>query len=233
VKDQLAEFESWRMKDRFLQSRRRMVHDQLRARKITDPRVLAAMASVPREQFVGPAHRGAAYDDCPLPIGLGQTISQPFTVAFMMQQARLRGHETVLEVGTGSGYGAAVLARLAKRVFTLERLPELAERARSVLGRLGVDNVQVCVADGTLGWPPGEPYDAILVTAGGAKLPAAFASQLNEGGRVVIPLGSAPTSQRMKRFTRRLGQMHEEDFGGFAFVPLIGADGWDESKAKP
>lgn len=213
--------------------RRSMVHDQLRSRGIADPRVLAAMSEVPREEFVSPDQQRAAYDDCPLPIGHGQTISQPFTVACMLEAAQLQGRETVLEVGTGSGYGAAVLARLATTVYTVERIPELGERAAAQIERLGYDNVHVRVGDGTLGCPEHAPFDAIVVTAGGSILPPEYERQLADGGRIVIPLGEAPTRQRMKRFTRRGGELAVEDLGGFVFVPLIGRDGWSTASEAP
>lgn len=203
--------------------RRRMVDEQLQGRDIVDPRVLAAMAEVPREEFVPADLREAAYDDCALAIGLGQTISQPYTVAYMCQASELRGDEHVLEVGTGSGYGAAVLGRLARRVTTIERRPELAAEARRRLESLGYDNVRVVVGDGTLGVPEEAPFDAIVVTAGAETLPEALVGQLRPNGRIVIPIDADGRGQTMYRLTfDDRGQLRRENLGEFAFVPLIG-----------
>jgi protein-L-isoaspartate(D-aspartate) O-methyltransferase len=217
--------------DPFAAARQRMVDYQLRRRGIRDPRVLWAMASVPREEFAPADRRDEAYDDGPLPIGFGQTISQPYTVAFMCEALQLRGGERVLEIGTGSGYGAAVLSLLAGEVYTVERIAELADEARRLLQRLGYSNVHVCIGDGTLGWPPGAPYDAIVVTAGGSGLPEAYLQQLADGGRIVIPLGSMPYSQNLYRFVRSGGELRVEDLGAFAFVPLVGQHGWSNDDA--
>lgn len=213
--------------DQYARLRRLMVEKQLQRRGIRDPRVLEAMLAAPREQFVPPALRPQAYDDCPEPIGEGQTISQPYTVAFMAEAAQLQGHEKVLEVGTGSGYGAAVLAHLAAEVHTIERLPDLAERAAATLQRLDYDNVQVHVGDGTLGLPEQAPFDAIIVTAGAAYLPPGYGTQLCQGGRVVIPVGRHRTVQRLCRYRRQGDTLVVEDLGAFVFVPLIGAEGWE------
>ncbi len=202
-----------------------MVQGQLRYQGIDDPRVLAAMATVPREEFVDKSLCGEAYKDWPLPIGYGQTISQPFTVAYMVQALRLDGSEKVLEIGTGSGYGAAVLSCLAEEVHTVERIAQLGEAAKSRLIRLGYHNVQVHVANGTLGLPEYAPFDAIIVTAGAEELPKPYLDQLAEGGRVVIPIGE-PASQALFRFTRKGSQLKSENLGCFAFVPLIGQHGW-------
>jgi protein-L-isoaspartate(D-aspartate) O-methyltransferase len=199
----------------------------LRNRGIADERVLAAMSIVPREAFVPEALRERAYEDHALPIGLEQTISQPFTVAYMCEALQLRGHETVLEIGTGSGYGAAVLSRLVSWVYTIERLPELAEQARRRTRRLGFHNVEVRVGDGSLGWPDAAPFDAIIVTAGAEHCPAAYRDQLAEGGRIVIPVGPVPRRQTLVRYTLRHGELLTESLGDFAFVPLIGADAWE------
>ena len=197
-----------------------MVDEQLRTRDITDPRVLAAMGSVPRHRFVPDALRASAYNDGALPIGEDQTISQPYTVAFMCQAAQLGGTERVLEVGTGSGYGAAVLSRLARHVFTIERIPELAESADQLLTSLGCDNITVLCRDGSLGLTEEAPFDAIVVTAGAEQLPTTLAEQLAEGGRLVLPLG-ARDSQTMWRYTRRGPDLHGEPLGDFLFVPLL------------
>jgi protein-L-isoaspartate(D-aspartate) O-methyltransferase len=209
--------------DHFASQRRSMVERQLVARGIVDPRVLAAMASVPREQFVPVADREMSYYDGALPIGSEQTISQPFTVAFMCEAAQLKGPEHVLEIGAGCGYGAAVLAQLAASVATVERLGDLARQAEANLARCGYRNVEVHVGDGTLGWPATAPYDAIVVTAGAVGLPEAYVQQLAEGGRIIIPIGADRGSQVMYRLTRRGDRLESEQLGGFAFVPLIGA----------
>lgn len=211
--------------------RKRMVERQLRARGISDSRVLAAMSDVPREAFVPDRLRGAAYDDQPLPIGSGQTISQPYTVAFMAQSLELRPDDRVLEIGTGSGYSAAILGRLAAVVHSVERIAALAEHARSVLESLSVDNVHVHFGDGSLGWPDEAPFEAIIVTAGAAALPLAYLDQLAEGGRILIPLGPVPHRQTLVLFRVNRGELEVIDLGPFAFVPLVGEHGWSEADA--
>lgn len=183
---------------------------------------------VPREHFVLQTQRAMAYDDRPLPIGSDQTISQPFTVAFMVEALELQGAEKVLEIGTGSGYGAAVLSHLAAEVHTVERIPELAERARKRLADLGYANVHVHQSDGTIGLAKQAPFEAIIVTAGGRSLPPAYLEQLRDDGRIVIPLGKWRTSQTMHRFRLRQGKLSDENLGAFAFVPLIGEQGWQD-----
>ncbi len=210
----------------FATLRQRMVDKQLRARGIRDQRVLAAMLVVPREAFVLDASKSEVYADSPLPIGAGQTISQPFTVAYMAEAAELRGDEKILEVGTGSGYGAAVLAHLGAKVHTIERLPDLAERASRALARLGYTNVHVHVGDGSLGLAEHAPFDAIVVAAGAASLPPAYSEQLAEGGRIVIPIGRSERNQQLYRFRRHGNELSMDDLGAFAFVPLIGVAGW-------
>lgn len=206
--------------------RQKMVANHLRRRDISDPRVLAAFATVPRDRFVPPALVDRSYDDTPLPIGAGQTISQPYIVAITVQALRLSGHERVLEIGTGSGYAAAILAMLAHEVETVERLDELATRAATTLAGLGIANVHVHHGDGTLGWPSGAPYEAIAVAAAAPSPPPALLAQLAIGGRLVVPTG-LPDSQRLVRITRNSESDYgEEDLGDVRFVPLIGEQGW-------
>jgi len=206
--------------------RSRMVERQLRARGITDVRVLQAMGEVPREFFVPELLRESAYADGPLPIEYGQTVSQPYTVAFMCEALQLTAAATVLEIGTGTGYAACVLSHLANRVFSIERIPQLARTARQRIAALGYQNVEIVCGDGTLGLPDEAPFDAIIVTAGAPELPSAYRSQIADGGRIVIPVGRAKTLQRLCRFTRCGPELMAEDLGGFAFVPLIGRQGW-------
>jgi protein-L-isoaspartate(D-aspartate) O-methyltransferase len=209
--------------------RHKMVIEQLVRRGITDLCVIEAMGRVPREEFVPESLRHNAYDDTALPIGWEQTISQPYTVAYMCQEARLKSGNTVLEVGTGSGYGAAVLAQLAVQVHTVERIDELYDDARARLARLGYDNVRVHRGDGTLGLAEDAPFDAIVVTAGAQQLPEAYLQQLVDGGRLVIPVGPAG-GQIMFRLTRAGDQWHHEELGSFGFVPLVSDNGNDESE---
>jgi protein-L-isoaspartate(D-aspartate) O-methyltransferase len=176
-------------------ARRLMVDDQLRSRGISDPRVLDAMLRVPRHEFVSPEHRAQAYEDHPLPIGDGQTISQPYVVALMFEALQLAPNDKVLEVGTGSGYATALLAELAAQVYSIERHAALAFSAREVLARLGYTNVRVITADGTLGIPAVAPFDAILVSAAAPDLPAALVAQLREGGRMIVPVGTGDSQQ--------------------------------------
>jgi protein-L-isoaspartate(D-aspartate) O-methyltransferase len=177
--------------------------------------------------------KDSSYEDGPLPIGEGQTISQPFIVAFMTEALQLRGGERVLEIGTGSGYGAAVLAEIAAHVVSIERIAALAERARATLQRLGYRNVEVVVGDGTLGWPAAAPYDGIVVTAGGPFVPPSLRSQLRTGGRLVMPVGADPYGQTLVRLTRRVdGEDQREDLSPVAFVPLIGAEGFEDATRR-
>ena len=203
-----------------------MVEQQLRPRGISDPRVLEAMGQTPRERFVPEAQRPFAYQDCPLGIGSGQTISQPYMVALMTESLNLTGDDRVLEVGTGSGYQAAVLARLAGWVYTVERVPELAESARRLLEELGVANASFRVGDGTLGWPEEAPFDRIMVTAGAPHTPRRLLEQLGPGGQMVAPVGPGHV-QTLTRFRRdEEGRESEEAICGCMFVRLIGEDGW-------
>ena len=208
--------------------REQMVRGQLRSRGIGDSRVLDAMSTVPREHFVPPSRRPRAYTDHALPISHGQTISQPYMVAVMTQALGLLGPERVLEVGTGSGYQCAVLAELCSEVWSVERVPELAEQATALLEDLGYANVHVCVADGSLGLPEEAPFDAILVTAGAPAVPAALLDQLHEdGARLVIPVGERDV-QHVLRVTRSGTEFTTERMTACRFVPLVGAEGWDE-----
>jgi protein-L-isoaspartate(D-aspartate) O-methyltransferase len=209
----------------FAATRARMVEVQIERRGIRDPNVLEAMRRVPREAFVAPGYENAAYDDTPLPIGSGQTISQPYIVALMVEAAAVSPGAHVLEVGAGSGYAAAVLAEIAAAVVTVERHVELAEAARARLARLGYRNVQVEVGDGALGWPAAAPFDAILVAAGGTSVPEPLKRQLAEGGRLVIPVGPRWADQKLIRLTRRGETWREERITAVRFVPLVtGAD---------
>lgn len=207
--------------DALADAKRRMLDQHLRSRGVTDERVLAAMDRVPREEFVPEPLRPHAYSDRALPVEFGQTISQPYTVAFMAQAARLQGHERVLEIGTGTGYGAAVLGCLAAEVFTVERWPELCDTATQRLARLGFRNVFTKLGDGAQGWAEQAPFDAIVVTAAAERLPDTFRNQLAERGRIIIPIGEPGGGQTMFRFTRRTGEWQEEPLGMFSFVPLV------------
>jgi protein-L-isoaspartate(D-aspartate) O-methyltransferase len=213
-----------------LASRRdQMVRDQLLDRGISHPGVLAAMREVPRHEFVAAAQRALAYDDRPLSVGYGQTISQPYMVAVMTEALDPHLHERVLEVGTGSGYQAAVLARLVCEVISIEYVPELAEQARETLQRLGITNVNITCGDGTLGYPGRQPYDGIMVTAGAPAVPGPLLAQLNEGGRIVMPVGSQ-MYQELVVIRRHEGQIIEERREGCVFVPLKGKYGWGSGR---
>jgi protein-L-isoaspartate(D-aspartate) O-methyltransferase len=214
--------------------RARMVRDHLAARGIRSGHVLSAMRLVPREAFVASELAEFAYDDAPLPIAAGQTISQPFIVAMMLDAVRVLPGERVLEIGAGSGYAAAVMSRIAGEVFAVERHAELVDAARERLAELGYDNVQLLHADGTLGWPEHAPYDAIIVSAGGPAAPKALLEQLAIGGRLVIPVGRTSREQRLLRVTRTtVDEYVEDDLGGVRFVPLIGQQGWHENVESP
>jgi len=195
--------------------------------EISDKRVLAAMARVPRELFIPSDYYHSAYEDRPLSIGFGQTISQPFIVALMTQALELKGGEKVLEIGAGSGYQAAILAELAKWVVSVERIPQLVESARQVLDKLGYTNVEIHVAEKTLGWVAGAPYDAIIVTAGAPRTPNLLLKQLTFGGRLVIPVGSR-WEQELLKVTKKTRRNLIENLGGCRFVPLIGEGAWEE-----
>ena len=192
---------------------------------VSDPRVLSAIARVPRERFVPPELRLHAYENRPLPIGYGQTISQPLIVAIMTQALDLRGDERVLEVGTGSGYQAALLSQLAARVVTVERVPELARQAERALAELGYDNVEVHVAGDTLGWPEGAPYDAIIVTAGAPRVPHELVEQMRIGGRMAVPVGSRDLQELVQVVRSPEGPVII-NLGPCRFVPLVGPGAW-------
>jgi protein-L-isoaspartate(D-aspartate) O-methyltransferase len=206
--------------------REQMVARQLEDRGIGDARVLAAMREVPRHRFVSDDLADSAYADRALPIGGGQTISQPYVVALMLEALAARAEDRALEVGAGSGYAAAVLARLVREVVAIERDPELALQAASRLAGLGITNVSVHAGDGTLGWPAQAPYDVILVSAGGPRVPPALEAQLAPGGRLVMPVG-ARSGQSLLRLSRGSdGELSREDLGEVQFVPLVGAEGF-------
>jgi protein-L-isoaspartate(D-aspartate) O-methyltransferase len=213
-------------------ARERMVREQLAGRGIRDAAVLEAMRTVPREAFLPPGVAEFAYEDHPLPIAAGQTMSQPYIVALMTAALGVDRNDRVLEIGTGSGYAAAVLGRVAREVYTVERHGELADAAAARLRALGFDNVHVRHGDGTLGWPEHAPYDGIVVTAGGPDVPGALVEQLAAGGRLVIPVGEDRTLQTLVRITRGAdGRLTREDLGDVRFVPLIGVQGWDAEEA--
>ena len=213
--------------DEMTMQRLRMVERLRDHYKIADERVLAAMELLPRHQFVPEAIKSQAYNDNALPISAGQTISQPFIVARMTELLELKGDEKVLEIGAGSGYQTAVLASLARKVFAIERLPDLALEAEQRLRTIGIRNVVIKVADGTAGWDTYRPFDSILVAAGGPEIPEPLIEQLKIGGRLVVPVGEDQRRQNLIRVTRTEKRFKTEDFGPCAFVPLIGEHGWD------
>jgi protein-L-isoaspartate(D-aspartate) O-methyltransferase len=211
----------------YAQACEKMVQEQLVSRGIKDPRVLAAMAKVPRHLFIDEELRDRAYDDHPLPIGEGQTISQPYMVALIAEALGHKGEEQVLEIGTGSGYEAAVLAELCAQVFSVERLEELAVRARLVLASLGYGNVTILVSDGTLGWEEHAPYDAVVVSAAAPRIPRPLLEQLRLGGCLVLPMGEEEL-QTLVRIWKEGAGLREEYLGECRFVKLMGTYGWEE-----
>jgi protein-L-isoaspartate(D-aspartate) O-methyltransferase len=211
----------------FPKARVKMVEEQIISREIKDPRVIAAMKKVPRHLFVEEALQSQAYSDHPLPIGEKQTISQPYMVALMTEALQLAGKERVLEIGAGSGYQTAILAELAERVFSIERIRPLAIRARQLIYELGYFNVEIKIFDGTYGWAEEGPFEAIMVTAGAPDIPQALLDQLTIGGRLVIPVGDAFV-QDLIRITKTGEGIKREDLGGCRFVKLIGKYGWND-----
>ena len=209
----------------FSSQRRNMVDIQLAARGISDKRVRGAFLKVPRERFVRAGDCAQAYGDHPLGIGSGQTISQPYMVALMTQCLGLHGDENVLEIGTGSGYQTAILAELASKIYTVERIPELSERAQEILGELGYSNIRFRVSDGTIGWPEEAPYDAVIVTAGAPSVPEPLKEQLIAGGRMSIPVGDS-FGQDLLLVRKKGGRIYEEEICKCTFVKLIGEEGW-------
>jgi protein-L-isoaspartate(D-aspartate) O-methyltransferase len=213
--------------------REQMVAQQIERRGLVDPAVLAAMREVPREAFVPSRHRKHAYSDGPLPISEGQTISQPYVVALMIAMLKLQPEDRVLEIGTGSGYEAAVLSRIATEVYTVERIADLVSFARENLTEVGYKNVHVMHGDGTLGWPDHAPYEAIIVSAGGPDIPQALKEQLAIGGRLVIPIGSEQRAQQLVRLTRQSEEKFKrENLSLVRFVPLIGKQGWEKEERR-
>src|SRR5208282_2026843 len=209
------------------QLREHMVENQIASRGVRSKIVLDAMRKVAREAFLPDRLREFAYEDTPLPIEAGQTISQPYIVALMTEALDLEGGERVLEIGTGSGYAAAVLAEIAAEVYTVERIGQLAQKAASTLEALGHRNVHVVHADGTLGWAAAAPYDAIIAAAGGPEVPESLKEQLKIGGRLVIPVGTDPRAQELVRVTRTSSdKFKSEDIADVRFVPLVGKEGW-------
>lgn len=211
------------------EARALMVKKQLAARSITDRRILRVMGELPRHRFVDKKLQDAAYRDSPLSIGYGQTISQPYIVAYMTQALHLPedGRATVLEIGTGSGYQAAILSRLVDKVYSVERIAPLAERAQQLLHELDIDNVEINVTDGGYGWPKHSPYDAIIATAAAPDIPAPLIDQLKDGGRLVAPVGPR-WQQELMRLQWRDGELISERLAPVAFVPLVGEHGWEE-----
>ncbi len=207
----------------------KLIAEQLETRGLREPRLLQALREVDRQLFVPESIRDLAYEDQALEISHGQSISQPYIVALMLAAADLRGDELLLDVGTGSGYAAAVASHLVRRVISIERIPALARSAAARLKELGYSHIEVQIGDGTLGWPAEAPYDAILVAAAAPDVPSSLQDQLAPGGRLVLPVGDLDGEQRLLRVTRgRFGRSRTEDLGPVRFVPLIGAQGWPE-----
>ena len=213
---------------KYQRMREEMVRTQIEARGISDSKVLAAMASVPRHLFVSEALMDQAYGDFPLPIGEQQTISQPYIVAEMTQALQLTGEDRVLEIGTGSGYQAAILAEIAFRVYTIERIHPLFQNSRKLFDKMQYHNIVTKYSDGTSGWPDESPFDAIIVTAGAPEIPKIILDQLGMGGRMVIPVGDQYSQELVKLYREQDG-LHEANLGGCRFVKLVGEHGWKAS----
>ena len=213
----------------FAIARRRMVEQQIIARGVSDQRVIEAMKTVPRHLFVSAGLQSHAYSDSSLPIGEKQTISQPYMVASMTAALELKGHERILEIGTGSGYQTAILATLAKRVYSIERIAILAGRARKVLDQLHLSNVNIKIADGTLGWKDQSPFDGILVAAGSPDVPSHYLAQLEVGGKLVLPVGDRKQQVLIRVIRQQDGSFIKEQLMGCRFVPLIGEQGWQSA----
>ena len=206
---------------RFARQREEMVKTQIEERNVKDPRVLNAMRKVPRHRFVPEQQRELAYADSPLPIGEGQTISQPYIVAYMTEALRLKADDRVIEVGTGSGYQAAILAEIAREVYSIEILPALAERARQALTATGYTNVYVRTGDGYKGWPEKAPFDAVIVTCAPENIPVPLVDQLREGGRIIIPVGAENSIQKLVRGVKKAGRIETEEVMEVRFVPMV------------
>ena len=218
----------------FAWARQQMVDVQIARRGIKSERVLEAMRAVPRENFVDEVFKKSAYEDSPLPIGEGQTISQPLIVALMIEAAEVGPGSRVLEVGAGSGYAAAVISRIAEKVYAIERHASLVEKARRRFQTLGYENIELTAGDGTLGWPERQPFDVIMVAAASPGVPEALKQQLAIGGRMVIPVGSQERGQTLLKLTRNNKTTFEEkDLGGVMFVPLIGEQAWPTTEGAP
>jgi protein-L-isoaspartate(D-aspartate) O-methyltransferase len=215
-------------KDKHLIARQSMVRFQIAGRSITDKRVLAVMEQIPREEFITAEYGQQAYDDNPLPIGMGQTISQPYIVALMTQELELAAEHEILEIGTGSGYQTAVLANLCRKVYTIERLSQLQEYAQACLGRLKIENVEFYAGDGTKGWPDEKQFDRIIVTAAAPKIPLPLIDQLKIGGKIVIPIGSAYAQELVCGTKTESGKVAIKNICGVRFVKLIGQYGYSD-----
>jgi protein-L-isoaspartate(D-aspartate) O-methyltransferase len=213
--------------EKFARQRHEMVAEQIEARHLRDPRLLDAMRRIPRHAFIPPTYHDLAYQDRPVLIGENQTISQPYIVALMTNLLQLQGEERVLEIGTGSGYQAAILAAMARQVYTIERHELLAERAAEILEKLGIKNVAIRQGDGSRGWPEEAPFDAIMVTAAAPRVPKPLSDQLAEGGRMVIPVGPAGM-QQLEVWTRQSGQLKQDVIVPVSFVPLRGEFGFED-----
>jgi protein-L-isoaspartate(D-aspartate) O-methyltransferase len=219
---------SWDEKDKFTLARAEMVRMDLRGRDITDPEVLKVMGELAREEFIPRNYHSQAYADCPVPIGMGQTISQPYIVALMTQALRIEPDLEVLEIGTGSGYQTAVLAKLARKVYTVEKHNQLSESAQAVLGRVGISNVEFYIADGSCGWPEERTFDRIIITAAVPGLPAPVTEQLVEGGLLVAPVGGEYI-QQLILYEKKEGQLRKKVICDCRFVKLVGKHGFEES----